>query len=143
MEGSKVRGETLLVCVLFGAMVLAVFWRSYDKGPISTVRRFHEAVRSQDVMTLQKVVDADTDARGLNVLVTQTRLLLERNATFEVAGMDTSANQVRAAVIYHLPHEAPVVTVWVLDKQRSIWRVNPFKTVSLMEQLVDRSSTAR
>lgn len=122
-------------------MVLGVFWRSYDKGPISTIRRFHEAVRNRDENLLQRVVDSDSDSRSLAVLASQTRSLLARNANFEIAGIDTTKSQVRAAILYQIPSESPVVMVWVLDRQHSAWVVNPFKTMSLMEQLVNRPSS--
>jgi hypothetical protein len=125
--------------VLFGAMVLGVFWRSYDKGPISTIKRFHEAVRKQDPVLLQRSIDFDSDPTALQFLVSQTRALLAQNAVVEVAGIDGAKNEVRAAVVYQIEHQAPMLKVWVIDRQRDSWRVNPYRTVSLMDQLVNRS----
>ena len=124
---------------LFGALVLAVFWRSADKGPASMLLRFHDGVRRQDANAIDNTVVTGPGHRSIEVLIRQTSIAFGRRAKVEIAGIDIQKSEARAAVIYKIENETPIATVWVLDREVKGWKVNAYKTVSLMEQLIERS----
>ncbi len=126
---------------LFAALVLAVFWRSADTGPASVLLRFHDGVRRQDDSTIESVVVAGAGRRNIEALIRQTAIAVGRRAKVEIAGIEVTKAEARAAVIYKIANETTIATVWVLDREQKAWKVNAYKTVSLMEQLVERSSS--
>jgi hypothetical protein len=111
------------------AITLFVFSTLRDYGPLSAVRRFHEALRSNDLNDLHKVTEDPFPNPYVRPLLEFLGRCDESGASSHIAGMDRNPGEVDILVFYQFPdHEEP--RVWVVDKNRlGNWVVNAEKTV--------------
>ena len=113
---------------------IATFDRLMDYGPASALRRFHVATIERNLVELQRVSKeplTDPSLRQLEGIVIENYVA---GAKFEVARMDLSQSQVRAAVLYRVGNQIPVPMVFVLDRDGTSWKVNATRTLAVLQE---------
>ena len=128
MSAKPLRASATFAAATLAILVLAVFSVLQDYGPESAIRRFHDAVRRDDVRALAQVTEEDPRDARVQHLAQNVALLSKQGANYRILRMDREPRQVAAEVQYVLPDGRQGRTVWVVVKTRRTWRVEASET---------------
>jgi hypothetical protein len=121
--------------LILSALVLGVFWALRDFGPESALRRFHMASVNRDEAMLGDVTDFSPNPQYAQALSSRVQDLARAGGRYELRRMDRSRTRVVAEVVYRFPFTGQQIpSLWVVEKTQGRWRVNPYRTMTLMER---------
>jgi hypothetical protein len=118
------------VSVLLSLLTLTVFAQLGGSGPEAQVRGFIEAAKKGDVESARAFVTDLSDPSAAEVLWLRTReisVLPYRIVKYEVV-----PPQAFVLVTFITPNGLAINQVFVLQKNRHKWRINPYSTVNLV-----------
>jgi hypothetical protein len=119
--------------VLLGTLTVFVFYVLQNYGPESAVRRYHEAIRTQNTREIQDVTQEPLQSDSQQFVFTQA----QPYATFtqpRVLRILRSAREAHLDVAYIRNGRIVGVLPWYVEKPRGSesWRINTLKTARLM-----------
>ncbi|MEA2554543.1 MAG: hypothetical protein QOJ65_2719 [Fimbriimonadaceae bacterium] len=126
----------ILPALVVAALVLFVFATLQNYGPESAVRRFHEAVLTQNEQELRDVIMEPTkrDPSYINDLYAlEERIadLMMQGARVTFRSVDRRPTQVWVSVNYKLPDNTAGSAPWVVQKVGGRWKVDVHATYHL------------
>lgn len=125
------QARSLVPAIVLAALVLAVFSQLQNYGPQSAVRRFHEALLTNNDKELEEVLYQPTDPLAVARIVSRFYPLIhEEGAHIRLRDVQRSPSVVYVSVSYHTPNHAGYA-VWVTTKTPSGWKVDAAGTWSL------------
>lgn len=131
----KVEVNSWFVAAILAVGTVATFDRLLDYGPASALRRFHVAIVADNPIELERVTKEPLSDPSLHQLERIVVRNYQAGAKFEVARMDLSQSQVRAAVLYRVGNQMPVPMVFVLDREGTSWKVNATRTLATQQEI--------
>ncbi|MCB0826335.1 MAG: hypothetical protein KDC26_09110 [Armatimonadetes bacterium] len=120
---------------VLSVLTLATFAYSRDRGPESSVRRFHQAIVSRDLKELERVTVKDK-SDALNYLVQSVDGMIQRSDAVVLDRVEQSGRDAYIDVKYRFPMNRGIFTlryVVVLDGRR--WKIDARQTLALREQM--------
>lgn len=115
----------ILVPILLSVLTLSVFAQLRDYGPESTLRRFHEAIRDQDLETLDRLTVEGANDYRLIALARSFKRAFDLGVSAQILGIRREPDRVVAEVAYVRPGSARYEPFnWVLVKSGGRWLVN-------------------
>jgi uncharacterized UPF0160 family protein len=128
MKPGLISTASAFAAATLGIVTLLVFSLLQDYGPESAIRQFHEAVRENDDQLLASVTFEDMSDPNVQLLKRQVQDLEEQGARYSVYSVDRHPTYVEADVQYQGPGGQQITVVWVVRKDRRIWRVSAIQT---------------
>ncbi len=128
MLGKPLRALSTVPAIALALLTLTVFWVLRDYGPESAIRRFHDAVLSNDAQAVAQVTDDDFNDPSVQRLINNVIFLGQRGATYRILGMQRETRRVAAEVQYNLPDGKAGRTIWIVVKPRRTWKVEASET---------------
>lgn len=133
MAQVPLRASGAVAATVLAILTLGMFYVLQDYGPASSIRRFHAALAEKNLGELQAVtidkIDTPDAVRFLHFLYPAVK----DKIPYTVAREDGTSKQVEAAVVYSLPNGQRSAMIWVVVRDRKIWKVDISKTLTLVE----------
>lgn len=120
---------------MLSVLTLATFAYSRDRGPESSVRRFHQAIINRDIKELDRLTVKD-DSEALNYLVQSVDGMIQRSDAVVLDRVEQSGRDAYIDVKYRFATSRGIFTlryVVVLDENR--WKIDARQTLALREQM--------
>ena len=127
----------LSACIL-ACLTLGVFYKLQDYGPESAIRRFNEASIRNDDDGIRAVIADNSQATNVVILKQKLKEWYENGAVMQLAQMERSDNEVRAAVLFTLPPGSEYslgtqwAMIWVVVRRGRTWLVDVNKTATIL-----------
>jgi hypothetical protein len=132
--------RSLVSAGVLACLTILVFSVLHDYGPASAIRKFHAAIAANDLSDLQQVIDVPVTDDSVSYLANKwIRPLMARGIQPQVARQDRQQNAVRVAVVYKLPDGDQLAIIWIVDRDKRLWRINTRETASLLARGYQRS----
>ena len=129
------RTWSIVAAAALAAVTLFVFYTLQDIGPESAIRRFHEAVITQNLPALQSVSVQSLDDPNTQKLATRVVEEIGHGARYQLLHMDRGRSEVGAEVAYIRPDGSVAPTYWIVERHPGRqWRVNAMRTLSIMSR---------
>lgn len=115
-------------------LTMAVFAYSKDQGPESAVRRYHQAVFSQDIEAVRRMETGEGQySKELPRLMTQ---LYGQSESMSLGKVQKDGRRAYVDVIYTLSGQRGIMALrFVVDKPDLKWRVQSDETVRLLSRM--------
>ncbi len=134
MNATQKRKASIVASVALALLTLSVFWVARNKGPISTVMRFHDAIGKSNLAAVTSLLvtnDSEPDANILEGFVFQK---IQHGASIEVSKvvLNPPDNNMRYAwvyVTYHIGRNDSDTVLFVLQKKGMSWFIDPSSTL--------------
>jgi len=135
---------SIISALVLACLTLGVFYVFQDFGPESAIRRFNEACIRNNDDELQSVIAENFQRNNVLLLKQQLRTWYENGATMQLAEMERSEKEVRAAVLFTIPpnQDYPLGTqwamIWVVTRRGKFWLVDANKTATILTDALPR-----
>lgn len=129
---AKIPGS--LTAAILAVVTLGAFAILQDYGPVSAVRRFHEAVAKGDAAALQQVVMEPVKDEDVQYLVQGISNELVNHVQPVLARTDRQGDQDDVVVTYNQPNGQTLAIVWIVDHRNSLWKINADQTATALRQ---------
>ncbi len=132
MKGVGQRASAYASAALLAVLTLSVFATAQNRGPVSVVTRFHEAVGARDPQDVQRLLTLPVSSPMSTGLVRGVQALRQeaRSVRTTLAGQD--GRQARVTVVYELGSGVYVLQ-YGLVKPGAQWLIDPQTTMALMQ----------
>lgn len=134
MAADRRPSYSYLAAGVLALITLFVFWTLRDYGPQSTLRRFNQALFSQDAQALAQVIDEPINSPKVTRLVWALKTLGVADIP-RIARMDeTQPNEVTAALYYHNVYGGVIGAVFIVRKSGHAWHIDVEKSLAALNR---------
>jgi hypothetical protein len=125
--------ESVVSAILLAFLVCVIFFPLRNYGPQSAVRRFHQAVASQDMRQIAQFAEEPADNRSLVELTIFVGTNLHY-ATPRLIAVQPDANRAKVLIQYQNKYGASQPVVFFVDQTTAgRWKVNSTATVTALK----------
>ena len=145
-----------LAAAVLAVITLVAFFILQDYGPVSAVRRFHEALRrsnlpavqqalasgdaaafiqrlgSGNAATIQQVSEEPVGDPSVQYMALHLSPLILQGIQPQLAKTEREGERDDVVVVYHLPNGEMLAIVWIVDRKGSIWKINAQETAEAL-----------
>ena len=130
---------TAASAILLSVLTLAVFALSRDNGPESTVRRFHQAVASGDMIAVHKEM-SDASRESGKALRQSVRNALAQGASVQLGKVYIDGRLAYVDVMYVMNgNQVVAILRYVVKKSDLRWQIDAGETNALRRQMFEFS----
>ena len=128
----------ILAATLLACLTVGVFYQLQDYGPESAIRRFNELSLNDNDEGLKMVIAENAQVSSVVFLKQKLKEWYQYGATMQLAQMERTDNEVRAAVLFTIPPQPdyPLGTqwamIWVVVRRGKSWLVDANKTATIL-----------
>jgi hypothetical protein len=131
MEGGEIKAGSVVAAATLSVLTLAVFFTLRNYGPQSAVRRFHQAVASNNPTEMSRYAEespSNPELLELGVFVYRNMM----NGQPRLIAVQPGNNRAKVLVVYQNRYSGtqPVVFIVDQDAKTHAWRVNCSATFS-------------
>ena len=123
--------QTYLTAFLLVIMTLGIFATQQNKGPESAVALFNYAVQNHDSNTVKSLTASTAYPTSASILNEEVSHFFILNAEYESGLVRHKDGYDFVELIYDFPNGKHLLTVWVVSKTSSGWKIHPDKTIEL------------
>ena len=124
----------LVTASILAVLTLGAFYILQEYGPVSAVRRFHMALARGDKASEQQVIDEPVKDESVQYLEKIVGGLIGQGVQPQLARMDSQGDQDDVAVVYHLPDGGTLAIIWIVERKKSIWKIDAHSTATALYQ---------
>ena len=135
MEARQRRNVSLVSSGILAVLTLSVFMASLNKGPVSSVTRFHQALARDDRATLRAVSLGPLDSPSMLALRQQILNRIGPQTKIEVARVDRKKGYAFVYVVYRSQNSQAVPWVFATKRFESTWLVDAEYTLIVNTRL--------
>ena len=134
----------IVSAAVLASLTVGVFYQLQDYGPESAIRRFNELSINDNDEGLKTVIADNAQLHSIFFLKQKLKEWYQDGATMQLAQMERSENEVRAAVLFTIPAEPdyPLGTqwamIWVVVRRGKSWLVDVNKTATILGDQLPR-----
>lgn len=131
MSGRPFSAGSIAAAGALAVLTLTVFVVARDQGPLSAVKRFHEAAASGDPDGLARTTLAGPASAAL---AGRVRALLMEGPQISVGAVESEGRRARVDLVYSFP-EGFLTVRYQLTKPTSRWLIDARDTISQTDAL--------
>ena len=136
MSVQRSQTSGVIVAIALSMLTLSVFGLQQNAGPQSTLNKFHQAVIRNSEPEIMSLIVQPMDANAARTLVLKLWSANQQGAQMRIGRTVIERRRAFVSVIYQYPNGLTEETVWVLNRSRGGWKVNPFETLALFQQRI-------
>lgn len=126
----------ILASVLLATLTVSVFAVSQNRGPVSAITRFHEAVSRNDADMLADALVQPPDHPACQALRQYVARLQQLNPSVSFVNEEKLGRESQVVALYTAPTGRPLAFIpFSLRKYSSTWKVDAVSTVSILRQM--------
>ena len=130
MNGSQ-RMQGIAASMVLAALTLSVFATSANAGPESRVRGLIEAAQQSSPKRFQELLTNPWDPTASEALF--QFLIRTKGIPYQIVKSQIDGGQAYVVVNFLPPGGGQATNIFVLQRGKSGWKVNPFQTVHFMD----------
>ncbi|MBS1713305.1 MAG: hypothetical protein JST30_03105 [Armatimonadetes bacterium] len=122
------QASSVLAAFVLSVLTLSVFYLSRNKGPVSTVTRFHEALVTKDDRLLRSTLGshyATEEARQMSAFVSG---LIDAGSSVSISRVGKRAIEAEVWVKYASRRRGYTTVSFSLHKDSGVWLIDPGAT---------------
>ena len=116
--------------VVLGVVTLVTFSLAREKGPVSTVVRFHEGLLAGNRIQVSSALSEPLESPASNELMARASILLRASPNPQITRMSQAGRLSQVEVVYPLPGRGTDSIVFFLKKEASLWEIDPSRTLA-------------
>ncbi|MCC6403362.1 MAG: hypothetical protein IT207_05075 [Fimbriimonadaceae bacterium] len=127
---------SILASVLLAGLTVSVFAVSQNRGPVSAITRYHEAIARKDGEMLEASLLQPPDHPACQALTQYVSRLQQLNPSVRFVNEEKRGRQGQIVALYTAPTGRPLAFIpFSLVKVGGAWRVDAVATVSILRQM--------
>ena len=131
----RLPARSLIPALVLAALVLAVFSQLQNYGPESAVRRFHEALLTNNESEVEDVLFQPADPVAVANIANRIYPWFLQGAHIRLRDLQRNPTTVFVSVVYHTPDNKAGYYVWVTEKTPTGWKVDASATWRLWHHI--------
>lgn len=127
---------SILASVLLAGLTVSVFAVSQNRGPVSAITRYHEAITRKDGEMLEAALLQPPDHPACQALTQYVGRLQQLNPSVRFVNEEKRGKEGQIVALYTAPTGRPLAFIpFSLDKVGGAWKVDAVTTVSILRQM--------